>query len=379
MFDKPQALLFLKSRGFQIYSGKDFSETDFDFSEQAVSNLEVLDIERLKSELKSFLESYNLKPFNLIVVLSEEVLFKKTLTSNETQRQGEVESFLNEIPLDPEKIAQKIIKKEAETIVIATNRNFFSAIKDFLETNGWKIEAVVPVAAFGDFSQKTNLGSEEVREILDNGEKIKNSNFLSEETRSEEEKKPMTFESSGNTPVESSLPQKPAGSKKQTLLLSLGVVLIIVAVLIAVFGFIKTPWQNFVAKKEPEETPLAQESEIIAETASPSATTESTPSAKVEPEREKIKIQILNGTGVTGQAAKVKSRLEKLGYKNIQAANAQTSDFVDAEVSFGSKVEANVKNEISADLKKFFVKVVTKESSPSAKFDVSITTGKESS
>lgn len=56
-----------------------------------------------------------------------------------------------------------------------------------------------------------------------------------------------------------------------------------------------------------------------------------TPSAEVK--REDLKIQVLNGTGKAGVAAIAKEYLEGLGYKDVEAGNADTSDFEETEIS----------------------------------------------
>lgn len=49
--------------------------------------------------------------------------------------------------------------------------------------------------------------------------------------------------------------------------------------------------------------------------------------------KDAIKIQVLNGSGVSGLAGKVKTMLEGLGYKNVVAGNASSSDFKETEVA----------------------------------------------
>lgn len=119
-----------------------------------------------------------------------------------------------------------------------------------------------------------------------------------------------------------------------------------------------TPYENMVVEEEP--------------TVSPSATPVASPSAKID--KEDIKIQIQNGTGITGEAAYLQNLLKDLGYTNITVGNSSTQDATDTEVSFSKSLASEVTNEINTKLTSVY-QSVEKTSSTSTTYDVIIITG----
>lgn len=117
-----------------------------------------------------------------------------------------------------------------------------------------------------------------------------------------------------------------------------------------------TPYQDIVTQPTPEGTPIAT----------------STPSATIE--KDSIKIQIQNGTGVSGDAAYLQEILDKLGYTEISTGNSADQTASDTEVSFSSSVPASVVTEITNKLNSLYQKVV-KTSSTSTSYDIVIITG----
>lgn len=105
----------------------------------------------------------------------------------------------------------------------------------------------------------------------------------------------------------------------------------------------------------------------------PSAT--STPlSTLVAIDRDEVTIEILNGTGITGEAKLLSDRLEKLGYSEITAANADTTDNTATTVTFSKDLSQAIQDEIKKELESFY-KEVNVKTSTTQKSDVVIITG----
>ncbi len=116
---------------------------------------------------------------------------------------------------------------------------------------------------------------------------------------------------------------------------------------------------------------------------SPSATTlgfvktpSPTPTAESQSEVDKatVDIQILNGTGIGGEAKFLQTKLEALGYKKIEAGNADKTTYEDTQVTFSSEVPESVVKEITQLLESTYKKVTAK-TSKTLKVDVQIITG----
>lgn len=108
---------------------------------------------------------------------------------------------------------------------------------------------------------------------------------------------------------------------------------------------------------------------------SPTPTSESTPTpTESQLNRSEISISTLNGTAISGLAAKAKTALEKLGYSEIETGNASKKDYEVTEVKFASSVPTSAKDEIIAELNKIFEEVKTVSGTPTS-VDVEIITG----
>lgn len=94
----------------------------------------------------------------------------------------------------------------------------------------------------------------------------------------------------------------------------------------------------------------------------------------VEIERDEIKIQVLNGTGVSGAAGDLKSDMETLGYSQITVGNADNQNYENTEVNFSDDVAQDVKDEIISKLESVYQEVDIKAGSV-GEYDVRIITG----
>lgn len=120
--------------------------------------------------------------------------------------------------------------------------------------------------------------------------------------------------------------QKTSKNYKQWFLIAL----IVGAGLVLVSGGILV-YQKTMSQKESkpasEVTPTPVESQATPRVEVTPSEISPTPSAKAE-----LKIEILNGGGVKGEAAKAAQLLDKLGYKNIKTGNADRFDYEKTEI-----------------------------------------------
>jgi hypothetical protein len=105
----------------------------------------------------------------------------------------------------------------------------------------------------------------------------------------------------------------------------------------------------------------------------PESQATATPSSSLK--KETLKVQVLNGSGISGLAGKVKTMLEGLGYKSVSVGNASSSSFEQTEVAVKES-----KNEyldvLIKDLSKDYDAVEAKKPlSASSSYDVVITLG----
>ena len=106
-------------------------------------------------------------------------------------------------------------------------------------------------------------------------------------------------------------------------------------------------------------------------TPSPSAT----PSSEIK--RSDLKIQVLNGSGVSGAAGKAMEYLESVGYKDVAVGNAKTSDFSQTEIAIKKEKESYLKI-LSDDLsEKYQISSKSATLDKASKYDAVVTLGKK--
>lgn len=81
-----------------------------------------------------------------------------------------------------------------------------------------------------------------------------------------------------------------------------------------------------------------------------------TPTVAMEVKRSELKVKVLNGSGVKGEAAKAKALLEGLGYKDVVTGNADRDDYEQTEVTaakdeYGRTVKADLESKYTVSLK----------------------------
>lgn len=114
------------------------------------------------------------------------------------------------------------------------------------------------------------------------------------------------------------------------------------------------------------ESSSTPEPNIIIEQPSPS------PSPSVN--KAEIKIKVLNGTGMSGEAGILKDKLTAAGFTDVEAGNASRQDYTDVQVSFASSVPEEIRSELVALLNSLYTGVDEK-SGVGTGFDVEIITG----
>lgn len=92
-----------------------------------------------------------------------------------------------------------------------------------------------------------------------------------------------------------------------------------------------------------------------------------------------LKVQILNGSGVAGEAGKAQSYLEKPGFKSFKTGNASSFNFTDTTVALKANTPEEVFTEAQKALSDYYQNVVKadKPLPESSEFDIVVTIGKK--
>jgi len=106
-------------------------------------------------------------------------------------------------------------------------------------------------------------------------------------------------------------------------------------------------------------------------------TSEATATPKSTFKRDGLKVQILNGSGVSGAAGKAKTLLEGLGYVTVETGNASTSSFEMTEVATKEASKEYLELVIKDLSKEYEATAAAKVLPTSGKYDIVVTLGKK--
>lgn len=359
-FEKPTAVIFLKSTSLDVYILKEDRKT-LSFTEDSIKHLEVVSREKLAIDLNSTLKE--LKPQKGFLVLSDEVIFQKTVPLTEGNNKTQIEEFFDKIPFDATQIARKEIPVDKQVYLFSTNKELYRSIIEVFTALSWKIEKVIPAGIFPAIAQNSSLSSEEIEQILENTEILEKANFMDQEE--------YVVDNANESEIIHEQEETNLVQTKKSVNIKLIVFGLII--LTVIFGFAFAAYQYREGFKQQHSKTEAQK---IIESSINESQPISLPSATPIPfKKEELKIQVLNGSGISGQAGKIKVGLEKIGFKNIDTGNYAFDNIPETIATYSANVSSENKGEIQKVLDETFGKVTISEASSTARFDVNITTG----
>lgn len=100
------------------------------------------------------------------------------------------------------------------------------------------------------------------------------------------------------------------------------------------------------------------------------------PTESPEPaDRTEISIEVLNGTGIAGEASFLQGKLRTLGYEDIDTGNADSQDNETTTVTFSEDVADEIVEEITEELERIYEEVDASTSRSTTGADIKIETG----
>lgn len=325
IFGKPPLLIYLSAKNLDFYSSEGESYI-FSLTPDLVENLEVKDAEKLKENLSQFLTEKKIKKTTAIMVLADDLIFRQDILEKTPEKfQQAIKKYVEEIPLKPQKIAYKVLEYKNKYTLAGTNQELYLKFKEILRKYGFKIKFIIPLCA--TWIGEINLNT--IKEILRDKKTLSSTNFLNNNLTTIQIKKQKT------------------PPKNYSLLLILLIILLTAIMSAGIFYF-------FLSNKK-KETPIRKN--IPTPTIQPSPVPKSLiPKTQTVPPANKaeLKIQVLNGNGGEGVAAKAKNILEKAGYQNITTGNAGKYDYEKTIIQVKEN-QKDLYNALLADLKNDYI------------------------
>lgn len=358
LFADPKVLLYLKAHSLEVYIKGVEEVGEVDFPSVVIKHLEIIDQTKLNELIISFIAKSGLEAQKAVLLLSDEVTFHKRINRDTPEAEKAlIEAFFDKVPLDKAHQAKKVLVTDNSLVAVATNKNLYESIINSFSSNNWEIKTATPAIVFGELSN--SLEPQLVEDILSANDLLQKDNLLDSNSLEKEE-------SDDNS---SSL-EKPKKSSHKGVWF--GIFLLFIFVLAAggyaayKFGYL-TRIINKVNPKTVQQPESTTSGNLNKPDSNATITSESTNSAQTETstksaelKRDQIKAEVLNGSGIAGQAAKVKDQLIELGYANVTTDNnpeATASSYVE----FSSTLTQTLKDQILADLKKIISTLTTSE------------------
>lgn len=318
-----------------------------------MKDLEIIDKTKLESAVKNLLTSNQLFANQLILVLSEDLYFEKDIPADTQNYEEALENFLNKIPY--ENILYRQYKTEKTEKVVVINKTFYETVRSAFEKEGFIIDCTVPSFIL-DIKINPKTGPDLATAI-----------FIAE--------KAVSLRTESLTPTiqqvnsEYLAKQERENKYKDILVTVVVVVFFIVMAALWVAFYFSNQSKKTIAEEPPIKSVRTTPTPKVF-TVSPSL--ESTGSATIS---GILKVQLLNGTGITGQPENFKVQLLKKGLTDVTISTSEFTNAGKTIVVFSQKLTTEIKNRTLLLLETVFGSVTTQETTDQT-FDVTIITGK---
>lgn len=378
LFFGPKVILLLKRQSLEIYYKNSDKVLSIEFHTSAVRHLEVVSRDEVIKTLVEGFKNANLGKQTAIILLSDHIVFEKLISPHEEGAiQKEIALFYHNVPLDEVHIAKKIMPLKDSSLVLAANRELYQILIEVAHEFEWKINAVIPMTPFAKLAEDAQLTPDQVNRILVADEVFKEADFLDESVLIGSDKSPeKSPEEKGES--DDGIEKEDAESKSNplvTLLIALFLISLIIGSLFF-FRIISLPFDlpgMGSRVPAPSTTSEASVSTTPVESTSSAQIQEASVSAQIN--REKIRIHVLNGSGISAQAAKVKEKLEGIGYTSVIIGNIESSEASGSSIVYSNKLEPAVKEEINKVMDSL-IPGITKTEEAINEFNTVITLGK---
>lgn len=180
---KNKAIVFIQKDRLEYFDEIQSRIFQFVFQPSIVQDLEIVDIDQLNTQLKSFIETNKLTVSNILFVVAEAIIFEKTFqVVPNVNKDLEIQKFLENIPF--EHVSYKVIDSQKDYKVLAINKELSDVFKLTFESLGFKVLSIIPQSALAEaYRNSQNLNSDIVKYILSHFDPLQKQGFIQEEIK----------------------------------------------------------------------------------------------------------------------------------------------------------------------------------------------------
>ena len=376
-------ILFIDRFGFSVYQDTLTTIPKFNFTQDLVSNLDVVNKVQFVSLVSTFIEINKIVPSSLAIILSDDVIYIKDLAgpvqkpvlapgsapapkieaTEDKEHKDEVENFLENIPF--EEILARVIKTGNINRIVAVNRDLAMTIVDTFMAKGSTIDSITPGFMYGQNVNFTKgLTSDNLKAILGNVEILRLGNLLTDQEK-------MIIGRDIRSELES--PSAIVEKKKQNLTqyILAGIFVILLIVLGVVY---------FLSQKADEASDTKNINSIINQRIAVPAViptaipVPATASATISPSDLKtVNIKISYDTQSSSIAASLKTGFSGMGFENVVNEISKVSTPEKSSVIFSQNISTDLRSSIITEIKEVLQNFSILESQDaSSTIDISI-------
>lgn len=140
---KELAVLYIDRNQAMFYMDGMAAAIPIVFPPGTISDLEVLNREKLTAMLQAFIEINSITPKNIIMVLAKSITFEKDIPlENEAQTLEEMQKFLDVIPF--EQVISSGFRLSKSIKLLAANKDFCDSFRRSLMSQNFSVIALIP-------------------------------------------------------------------------------------------------------------------------------------------------------------------------------------------------------------------------------------------
>lgn len=376
LFSK-KIVVFLSQNSLVFYKTKRKEFLRLVFPPEISSYQEILNEKKFEDLISSFLAQFTKKEKkDVIMILSSNLVYSKVISRIKSREKEESEEeFIKSLPLVKSHVIIKTVPMGKDEIIFATNRNFYESVVNIFTNNGFKVPVVASVTLFTNSPINNELSENLLNEIRKESKALEVGNFLS--LKNEMEAVEKISEEDEENEEDEELKAHQSIKQYLTLVISVAILMGAVSYTLISLGIIK----NLLGEKSNISATASAILSITPSFVTPAITSEiekslNSTSVSALLTRETVKIQILNGSGIEGQASSLRSRFLDEGYRKIELGNSDEIKEITI-IEFAKGVPLEMQDDVIKIVEKTLPKPDVFKDQTIENFDIIITTGRE--
>lgn len=360
LFRKP-LVCYLGSNYLEVFGTNRNNQQKLSFSSSSIQHSEIVDEKKYSEELQKFIEELKLKEGKGIILLSSGLVFANDINIAGKNEKDETEKFLTAVPILRSNITTITLRNKNKLRMLAANRNLYEKALEVLQMNNIEVISVAPVSVFPNRTDDQEFTMQDAKKITREKRILQRYNFLQSKDSPPTDKEVTDTK---EEPEEGEVGGK--SMRSQYVLLALSVIILAggIGYFLLWSNTISNPWFKTSKSTQPKPTTAAV----------PSVTSKPGPTAEPLMDKSGIKIEILNGSGIEGQAGKISSLLQEVGFSNVTTGNIDDFD-QRTTITYKKTVLKDILTDITDAMKNDFPDPTLQVASQSSEYDVVITTG----